>query len=104
MTTQRRKPPRSPHQAEWRLEEAKARFSQVVQQAEAGTPQLITRRGRDAVVVVSVEKWAALNGEGPKAIELFRNAPKLTEEEFAEFERNLDRGELKLQHRDIEFD
>ncbi len=103
MTTQPRKSPRNPHQSEWRLEEAKARFSQVVQQAEAGTPQLITRRGKDAVMVVSVEKWAALSGEAPKAIELFRNAPKLTEEEFAEFEQNLDRGGLRLQDRDIDF-
>jgi antitoxin Phd len=98
MTTQ------TPHSPEWRLEEAKAKFSQVVEQALAGTPQKVTRRGKSAVVVVSAEKWEALNGTGPKAIELFRNAPKLTEEECAEFEGHLDRGQLMLQDRDIDFD
>ena len=93
MTTQTR----TPHRPEWRLEEAKAKFSQVVQQAEAGTPQLITRRGKDAVVVVSVEKWAALNGEGPKAIELFRNAPR-----FEDFELDLDRGEEVFPDRELD--
>ena len=90
------------HRPEWRLEEAKAKFSQVVEQAKAGTPQLITRRGKEEVVVVSVEKWRAAMGEGPKAIELFRNFPKMTEEEHAEFERNLDRSEMMLQDRELD--
>jgi prevent-host-death family protein len=36
--------------------EAKARFSEVLDQARA-TPQTITRNGRRAAVVVSVEEW-----------------------------------------------
>ena len=38
------------------LAEAKAKFSQVLEQARSG-PQTITRNGRPAAVVVSFEEW-----------------------------------------------
>ena len=41
----------------WSLQDAKARFSAVVDAALAGTPQEVTRRGRPAVVVVSAAQW-----------------------------------------------
>lgn len=44
----------------WRLEEAKARFSEVVRRARTEGPQHVTVRGRDAVVVISVEELARL--------------------------------------------
>ena len=36
----------------WRLQDAKARFSEVVRQARAEGPQRVTLHGRDAVVIV----------------------------------------------------
>ena len=41
------------HKSQWRLQDAKAQFSQVVEAAVQGEPQHVTRRGRDAVVVLS---------------------------------------------------
>jgi len=41
------------HKSQWRLQDAKAQFSQVVEAALQGEPQHVTRRGRDAVVVLS---------------------------------------------------
>src|SRR6266478_2634637 len=43
--------------ATWTVAEAKAKFSEVVQKAETEGPQRITRRGEDAVVVVSKKEW-----------------------------------------------
>ena len=40
----------------WTVAEAKAKFSQVIEQARSG-PQTITRNGRPAAVVVSAEEW-----------------------------------------------
>jgi prevent-host-death family protein len=40
----------------WTVAEAKAKFSQVLDQASAG-PQTITRNGRPTAVVVSVKEW-----------------------------------------------
>ncbi len=39
----------------WKLEDAKARFSELVRKARSEGPQRVTVRGRDAVVVMSVE-------------------------------------------------
>src|ERR1700745_3529628 len=44
----------------WKLEEAKARFSEVVRRAQSEGPQRVTVRGRDAVVVISAEELEQL--------------------------------------------
>jgi len=36
----------------WKLQDAKARFSEVVRRARAGEPQQVTVHGKDAVVVL----------------------------------------------------
>jgi len=43
--------------AHWSLQDAKNKFSAVVDAACQGTPQLVTRRGTPAVVVISAEKY-----------------------------------------------
>src|ERR1700722_18434778 len=64
--------------AVWKLEDAKARFSEVVRLAEQGVPQHVSVRGRDAVVILSAQAYArlappptgslaALFGQGPFA-------------------------------------
>ena len=44
-------------QAQWTIQDAKNKFSAVVNAAQAGNPQLVTRRGVPAAVVVSVEEY-----------------------------------------------
>ena len=41
----------------WKLQDAKARFSEVVRRARAGRPQLVTVHGKDAVIVVDSERY-----------------------------------------------
>ncbi len=41
----------------WRLQDAKARFSEVVRLARESGPQRVTLHGRDAVVIVSAETY-----------------------------------------------
>jgi prevent-host-death family protein len=41
----------------WQLQEAKARFSELVQKAIDEGPQTVTRRGQPAVVVLSAEQF-----------------------------------------------
>lgn len=45
------------------LQDAKNRFSAVVDAALAGRPQEVTRRGKPAVVVLSVEEYHRLLNE-----------------------------------------
>lgn len=50
----------------WKLEDAKARFSEVVRHAREDGPQRVTVRGQDAVVVMSVEEFERLAPEKPR--------------------------------------
>lgn len=45
------------------LQDAKNRFSAVVDAALAGHPQHVSRRGKPAVVVVSIEEYDRLTAE-----------------------------------------
>jgi antitoxin Phd len=45
----------STHPTGWKLEDAKARFSEVVRRARSEGPQRVSVRGKDAVVVIAVE-------------------------------------------------
>jgi prevent-host-death family protein len=52
----------------WKLQDAKARFSEVVRRAREEGPQHVTVHGRDEAVVISVNDYARLKGkaEPPK--------------------------------------
>jgi antitoxin Phd len=44
----------------WKLEDAKARFSELVRRANAAGPQHVTVRGREEAVVLSARDYAKL--------------------------------------------
>jgi antitoxin Phd len=44
----------------WTLQDAKARFSEVVRQAREEGPQRVTVRGQDAVVVIAADEFERL--------------------------------------------
>ncbi len=48
----------------WTLQDAKNRFSAVVDAALAGKPQAVTRRGQPAVVVISAAEYERLTAAG----------------------------------------
>src|SRR5215470_20439687 len=53
--------PRSPRH--WPLQDAKARFSELVRRVRTEGPQLVTVHGRDEVVVVAAEEFRRLKGD-----------------------------------------
>lgn len=57
MTKASKTPSSPPAGGTWTLAVAKARFSEVVDRAQAG-PQTITRNGKPSAVIVSAEEWA----------------------------------------------
>jgi prevent-host-death family protein len=61
----------------WKLEDAKARFSEVVRLAREEVPQRITVRGEDAVVIISAQEFAKLLPllEQPSLHELLSQSP-----------------------------
>ncbi len=65
---------------DWPLQDAKNRFSAVVDAALAGDPQRVTRRGRPAVVVVAVDEYERLRdiekANAPTFAELLLDIPQ----------------------------
>jgi prevent-host-death family protein len=47
----------------WLLQDAKARFSELVRRVRTEGPQLVTVHGREEVVVISVEEFRRLKGD-----------------------------------------
>ncbi|HSW09082.1 MAG TPA: type II toxin-antitoxin system prevent-host-death family antitoxin [Aquabacterium sp.] len=55
--------PAEPQLGRWRLQDAKARFSELVRRAHSDGPQHVTLHGRDAVVVIDADEFLRLRGE-----------------------------------------
>lgn len=63
-----------PHDPTWSVAEAKAKFSEVLDQAR-DTPQTITRNGRPAAIVVSVEEWERRTSREGTLADFFAASP-----------------------------
>lgn len=59
----------------WTVAEAKAKFSEVIERAQSGGPQTITRNGRTAVVVVAAEEWQRKTKRAGNLAEFFAASP-----------------------------
>ena len=72
----------------WQLQEAKNRFSAVVDAALDGEPQRVTRHGRPAVVVLAEEEYARLRsdaaGDSPDFVRHLLSIPPATEDDAFE--------------------
>lgn len=72
----------------WQLQDAKARFSEVVRRAIEEGPQTVTRHGEEAVVIVSAAKFRRLSARKGSLKALLAAAPL----EDVEISRSDDRG------------
>ena len=71
----------------WQIQEAKARFSELVKLAESEGPQDITLHGRPVAVLVSKRTFDQLSGSGQSLVEFMRRSPLYGLDELA-FERD----------------
>jgi prevent-host-death family protein len=82
----------------WQLQTAKARFSELFRRARTEGPQLITRQGKEGVVMIPVEQFDQLviRSRQPKSlVQFFRESPLVGLE--LDFERDKDTGrDIKL--------
>jgi prevent-host-death family protein len=53
----------TPRAGQWFLQDAKARFSELVRRVRSEGPQHVTVHGRDEVVVISAEEFRRLRGD-----------------------------------------
>lgn len=62
--------------AKWQLQEAKARFSELIDDTVQKGPQVVTRRGVETAVVISIDEWRRLNNSRPSLKEVLLSGPK----------------------------
>lgn len=60
----------------WQMQDAKAKFAEVVKRAASEGPQLVTYRGADTAVVLSIREYLRLNSNRPDFSEFLINGPK----------------------------
>jgi prevent-host-death family protein len=59
----------------WTVAEAKAKLSEVIDQALSRGPQIVTRSGRKAVVIVAAEEWDRKTRRKGNLAEFFAVSP-----------------------------
>lgn len=59
----------------WQLQDAKNRFSELVEKAIATGPQTVTKRGVEAVVVLSFDEYKKLTKPKSSLIDFIKNSP-----------------------------
>ena len=83
-------------QRSWSVQDAKNRFSEVVEAARR-EPQMVTKHGKPAVVVVAVSEYERLRragkAEAPSFVDLLLSIPQ----DGGEFSRS------KVRMRDVDF-
>ncbi len=61
----------------WQLQEAKARFSEFLDAALRKGPQVVTRRGVEAAVLVPIDEWRRMQSTSrPSIKELLLSGPR----------------------------
>ena len=61
--------------ATWKLGDAKNQFSRLVQAARRYGPQVVTRHGREEVVVLAVEEYRKLASQQEGLVAFLRGSP-----------------------------
>ncbi len=77
------------HIPEWQLQDAKKKFSEVVERALNDGPQLITHHGEKTAVVLSYEEYSKMKKPQTKLSEFFRASP------FAKIDLDLKRDKSR---------
>jgi prevent-host-death family protein len=70
------------------VQEARAQLSRLIDEAMAGRPQRISRRGKDVVVLISAVEYERLVRPRESLVEFFRNSPLAEAEQDLDFERD----------------
>ncbi len=66
----------------WQVQEAKARFSEMLESSVSEGPQLVTKRGVEAAVLVSVDHWRRLQRLARRNLKELLLAPEARTEDL----------------------
>lgn len=55
-------------QTSWSVQNAKAKFSELLETTIQSEPQIITKRGQEVAVLVSIEEWQCLKAQAKPSL------------------------------------
>ncbi len=76
----------------WQLQDAKAKFSFLVEQAQNGEVQVVTKHGKEAVVLMSVDQYNQIIGRQKDFVSFFRESPLMNSNLDLTRDQSPDRG------------
>jgi prevent-host-death family protein len=59
----------------WQLQEAKNKFSNLVDKARHDGPQVVTKHGKESVVIIAIEDYQKLNKPKSDLVAFFKKSP-----------------------------
>jgi len=84
--------------SQWQMQDAKARFAELIRKATDEGPQVVTHRGVETAVVLSMKDFRRLDGTHPSFADYLLSGPRLDDDAIAAInDRSKDAG------RDVEF-
>ena len=78
----------------WQLQEAKNKFSNLVDKAHHNGPQFVTKHGKKSVVIIAIEDYRKLNKPKSDLVSFLKKSPLS--------DMNIDLARDKSPSRDIE--
>ena len=60
----------------WPVQDAKARFSELLDASVEKGPQIVTRRGVETAVLVPIDEWRRLHSAAPPSLKSLLLAPE----------------------------
>lgn len=89
----------------WQLQDAKSRFSEVVERASQGEVQIVTKHGQNTVAIISYQEYASWKADRTTLLEALRpNIQSLenTDLSDAEIDSLFARQSAKIRALDLE--
>ncbi len=59
----------------WQLQEAKNKFSNLVDKAHHSGPQIVTKHGKESVVIIAIEDYKKLNKPKSDLVSFLKKSP-----------------------------
>jgi antitoxin Phd len=82
-------------QEAWPVQAARAHFARLIDEALAGRPQRIRRRGKDVVVLLAAEDYERLVAPGDSLVDFFRHSPLAEAMAAGDIDFERDRDEIR---------
>jgi prevent-host-death family protein len=87
--------PSTGEQGAWPVQAARAQFARLIDEALAGRPQRIRRRGKEVVVLIAAEDYDRLVAPRESLVDFFRKSPLAEAMATGEVDLERDRDDIR---------